>query len=41
MKALIQREQKITGRKDYAEIVETTWYILGIPIFHSNITIER
>ena len=41
MKALIQRKQEVTGSKDYKEITETTWYFLGIPIYHSEISISR
>lgn len=41
MEALIQKETKITGSKNFKEISEITWYILGIPIFHSNIIISR
>lgn len=41
MKALILKKQEITGSKDYKEIIETTWYFLCIPIFHSKISISR
>lgn len=41
MKALIQKKQEVTGSKDYKEIIETTWYFLCIPIFHSKISISR
>lgn len=40
MKALIQKKQEVTGCKDYRETTETTWYFLGIPIYHSEISIR-
>lgn len=41
MKALIQKKQEITGSENYKETIETTWYFLCIPLFHSKVTINR
>ncbi|GEM_PF-1371386 len=41
MKALIEKKREVIGSADYRETTKTTWYILCIPVYHSNVTITR
>ncbi len=42
MKALIEKKrEEVFGNTNYEVITKTTWYILHIPVFHSNVKIIR
>ena len=41
MKALFEKKKEIHGIHSPIEITETVFYILGIPVLHSKVIVNR